>query len=251
MPDYCSADVFTGRHISSYNMVQFECLSTCVQCSHCSCITLWHVVMPPIARGQTGYANPCRCQLCQTLGGIYLIVPIEDSMKKKSDLIVQGYGNVISMQFTGSYYRCYTVVRVPAILRHCFVDSLEIYTLTLCLADLCQRIYSVTKKDSSAPSLKWRDGGATLWRKINASQSQQQLGQLLWLRHQNKVESGRAMGKYVLRLTATTALEHARGWRSSRFGKTKKGMHILLNLLVTQQALFDWAIMWIRRVRWL
>ena len=34
MPDYCSADVFTGRHISSYNMVQFECLSTCVQCSH-------------------------------------------------------------------------------------------------------------------------------------------------------------------------------------------------------------------------
>ena len=23
MPDYCSADVFTGRHISSYNMVQF------------------------------------------------------------------------------------------------------------------------------------------------------------------------------------------------------------------------------------
>ena len=54
-----------------------------------------------------------------------------------------------------------------------------------------QRIYSVTKKDSSAPSLKWRDGGATLWRKINASQSQQPLGQLLWLRHQNKVESGR------------------------------------------------------------
>ena len=31
--------VFTGRHISSYNMVQFKCLSTCAQCSHCSCIT--------------------------------------------------------------------------------------------------------------------------------------------------------------------------------------------------------------------
>ena len=25
VPDYCSVDVFTGRHISSYNMVQFEC----------------------------------------------------------------------------------------------------------------------------------------------------------------------------------------------------------------------------------
>ena len=35
-------------------------------------------------------------------------------------LIVQDYGNVISMQFTGSYYRCYTVLRVPAILRHLF-----------------------------------------------------------------------------------------------------------------------------------
>ena len=53
MPDYCSADVFMGRHISSYNMVQFECTYTSVQCSHCSCIALWHVVMPPIARGQT------------------------------------------------------------------------------------------------------------------------------------------------------------------------------------------------------
>ena len=41
------------------------------------------------------------------------------------------------------------------------------------------------------------------------------------------------MGKYVLQLTATftTTLEHARGWRSSRFRKTTKGMHILMNLL--------------------
>ena len=30
-----------------------------------------------------------------------------------------------------------TVLWVPVILRHCFVDSLEIYTLTPCLADLC------------------------------------------------------------------------------------------------------------------
>ena len=40
MPDYCSADVFTGRHISSYNMVQFECLSTCVQCNHSTRVML-------------------------------------------------------------------------------------------------------------------------------------------------------------------------------------------------------------------
>ena len=39
--------------------------------------------MPPIAREQTWLdANPCRCQLCQTLGGIYLTVTTEDSMKK-------------------------------------------------------------------------------------------------------------------------------------------------------------------------
>ena len=57
--------------------------------------------------------------------------------EEEERLIVQGYGNVTSMQFTGSYYRCYTVLGATAILRHCFVDSSEIYTLTLCLADLC------------------------------------------------------------------------------------------------------------------
>ena len=31
-----------------------------------------------------GYIKPCRCQLCQTLGGINSTVPIEDSMKKKN-----------------------------------------------------------------------------------------------------------------------------------------------------------------------
>ena len=29
-----------------------------------------------------GSSNPCRCQLCQTLGGINLTVDIEDSTKK-------------------------------------------------------------------------------------------------------------------------------------------------------------------------
>ena len=60
--------------------------------------------------------------------------------EEEKRLIVQGYGNVTSMQFTGSYYRCYTVLRVPAILRQCFVDTFGnnlFYTLTLCFADLC------------------------------------------------------------------------------------------------------------------
>ena len=46
--------------------------------------------------------------------------------EEEERLIVQGYVNVTSMQFTGSYYRCYRVLRAPAILRHCFVDSLDI-----------------------------------------------------------------------------------------------------------------------------
>ena len=68
MPDYCSANVFTGRHI----------------------------------------------------------VPITWSSLNVKQLIVQYYGNVISIQFTGSYYRCYTVLKVPAILRHLFCPQFGI-----------------------------------------------------------------------------------------------------------------------------
>ena len=52
-------------------------------------------------------------------------------MKKKSGSLSKAMGMlpVTSMQFTGSYYRCYTVLRAPAILRQCFVDSLEIFIL--------------------------------------------------------------------------------------------------------------------------
>ena len=58
---------------------------------------------------------------------------------EKKQLIVQCYGNVTSMQFTGSYNRCCTVLRVPAILRHLFcrqfgnihVDSV-LLTCVLC-----------------------------------------------------------------------------------------------------------------------
>ena len=59
--------------------------------------------------------------------------------EEEEQLIVQDYGNVTSMQFTGSYYRYYTVPRVHAILRHLFCRQFGklIFTLTLCLADLC------------------------------------------------------------------------------------------------------------------
>ncbi len=103
IPNYCSADVFTGRLISSYNMVQFECLSTFVQCNHCTCIISWHVVMPPIACGKTW--------LCQ---------PLNLSNSNYRGLDEEEEQLITSMQFTGSYYRCYTVLTVPAILRHLF-----------------------------------------------------------------------------------------------------------------------------------
>ena len=53
-------------------------------------------------------------------------------MKTKSSSVSKAMGMLTSMQFIGSYNRCCTVLRVPAILRHLFfVDSLEIYTLIL------------------------------------------------------------------------------------------------------------------------
>ena len=108
MPDYCSADVFTGRHISSYNMVQFECLTTCVQCSHCSCITLRHVVMPPIARGQAWLCQPLPVSTVPNTGRNLSNSNCRGLDKEEERLIVKFYGNVTSTQFTGSYYRCYS-----------------------------------------------------------------------------------------------------------------------------------------------
>ena len=37
---------------------------------------------PQLHVDRPGFSNPCRCQLCQTLGGINLTVDIEDSTKK-------------------------------------------------------------------------------------------------------------------------------------------------------------------------
>ena len=93
--------------------------------------------MPPIARGQTWPWQPLPVSTVPNTGRNLSNSNCLGLDEEEERFIVQGYGNVTSMQFTGSYYRCYTVLRAPAILRHCFVDSLEIYTLTLCLADLC------------------------------------------------------------------------------------------------------------------
>ena len=120
MPDYCSADVFTGRHISSYNMVLFESLSTCIQCSHCTCIIVWHVVMPQIARGQTWLCQLLPESAVPNTGRKLSNSNYRGLDEEEERLTVQYYGNVTSMQFTGSYYRCCTVLRVPAILRHLF-----------------------------------------------------------------------------------------------------------------------------------
>ena len=98
---------------------------------------LCHVVMPPIAHGQTWLCQPLPVSTVSNTGRNLSNSNCRGLDAEEERLIVQGYGNVTSMQFIGSYYRCYTVLRVPAILRHLFVDSLEIYTLTLSLTDLC------------------------------------------------------------------------------------------------------------------
>ena len=41
---------------------------------------------PQLHVDRPGFSNPCRCQLCQTLGGINLTVDIEDSTKKNNFL---------------------------------------------------------------------------------------------------------------------------------------------------------------------
>ena len=76
--------------------------------------------MPPIARGQTWLCQPLPVSTVPTTGrnlsnSNYRVLDGEEEQ-----LSVQGYGNVTSMQFTGSHNRCCTVLRIPAILRHLF-----------------------------------------------------------------------------------------------------------------------------------
>ena len=60
-----------------------------VETDYVSSYDMWGC--PQLNMDRPVYASPCRCQLCQTLGGIYLTVNIEDSMKKKltSDIRVE------------------------------------------------------------------------------------------------------------------------------------------------------------------
>ena len=81
--------------------------------------------MPPIARGQTWLCQPLPVSTVPNAGRNLPNSNYRGLDEERERLIVQGYGNVTSMQFTGSYYRCYTVLRVPAILRHFFCRPLE------------------------------------------------------------------------------------------------------------------------------
>ena len=44
-----------------------------------------------------GFSNPCRCQLCQTLGGINLTVDIEDSTKKTDQMLTSAEMTVFEL----------------------------------------------------------------------------------------------------------------------------------------------------------
>ena len=93
----------------------------------------------PSARGQTWLCQPLPVSTVpNTWRNLYNSNYRALDEEEEERLIVQGYGHVTSMQFTGSYYRCYTVLGVPAILRHllCRLQFGNIH-LTLCLADLC------------------------------------------------------------------------------------------------------------------
>ena len=79
--------------------------------------------MPSIARGQIWLCQPLSVSTVPntSIGGIYLIHSNYRGLDEEVEqLIVQDYGNVTSVQFAGSYYHCYTVLRVLAILRHFF-----------------------------------------------------------------------------------------------------------------------------------
>ena len=55
---------------------------------------------PQMHADRRGYANPCQCQLCQTLGGICLTVTIEDSVKKKNAHITSRVTRICIVEFT-------------------------------------------------------------------------------------------------------------------------------------------------------
>ncbi len=79
----------------------------CLQCDHsCEWTSLWKL-LADCTSTMTNYWS-ADVFIPITYGPVWMF----------KQLIVQYYGNVISIQFTASYYRCYTVLSVPAILRH-------------------------------------------------------------------------------------------------------------------------------------
>ena len=65
-----------------------------------------------IARGQTSLCQPLPVSTVPNTGRNLSNSNYRGLDEEEERLIVQGYGNVTSMQFTGSYYRCYTVLMV-------------------------------------------------------------------------------------------------------------------------------------------
>ena len=76
--------------------------------------------MPAIARGQTWLCQPLPVSTVSITGRNLSNSNYRGLDGEEEQLSVKCYGNVTSMPFTGSYNRCCTVLRIPAILRHLF-----------------------------------------------------------------------------------------------------------------------------------
>ena len=72
------------RTLSGYDenveALPYRCMWLCGETDYVSSYDMWW--FPQLHVDRPGFSNPCRCQLCQTLGGINLTVDIEDSTKK-------------------------------------------------------------------------------------------------------------------------------------------------------------------------
>ena len=60
----------------------YRCMWLWGETDYVSSYDMWWCLQLHVDR--PGYSNPCRCQLSQALGGIYLTVTIEESKKKKT-----------------------------------------------------------------------------------------------------------------------------------------------------------------------
>ena len=65
----------------------YSCMWLWGETDYVSSYDMWRC--PQLHVDRPGCSNPCRCQLCQTVRGIYLTVNSEDSMKKKLQMNLQ------------------------------------------------------------------------------------------------------------------------------------------------------------------